>query len=446
MEKLKVPIKVGQKLNLNIKDITSTGEGVGKVDNFTVFVDKTVPGDKVKIVIDKIKPNYAIGKTLKFITKSNKRIDNTCIFNNNCGGCPYGNLNYAEQLRIKENNLKQCLTRIGGFKDLDILPIIGTNKCNYRNKSQFKVSNNGLGFYKKGSHEIVTINNCEIQSDTINKLIPTLEKIIKKANISIYNEKTNKGLLRGILVRSNKENEVLISFIINGDSLPNQREIINLLKKNPLIISIFLNINKGKGNRILGNKTKVLYKRKDLIETLGNKKFKISPDSFFQVNSDQAEVLYNIIKNFIELSQDDEILDLYCGTGSIGIYVANSDTHLTGIEINKAAIDDAIYNAQLNGLKNSKFYVGKAEEVINKLSLKPTCVILDPPRKGCEKKLLEYLLKLKLNKIVYVSCNPATLARDLKVLSQIYKVKKVQPVDMFPNTGHLETVVLLEKD
>ena len=440
----KIPVKLKTSYNLTIQDITSSGEGIAKLDGFTIFINNTVPGDKVKAKIIKIKSNYAIGKIEKFLQISQIRKEKEiCQFCNQCGGCPYSNIHYEHQLKQKEKFLKDSLERIGHFKDLNILPIIPSQELNYRNKAQLKVNNSGVGFYQKGSHKIVNLNQCAIQQKEINNIIPLINKIIKEFKIPIYNENSQNGLLKGILIRTNYKGEILIAFILNGNKLPNQNEIVKILKENKNIISAYINENKSKGNRVLGNKNIVLFKKKDLIEKLGNKQFIISPTSFFQVNTSQAKILYDIVKKFADLNENDLLMDLYCGTGSIGIYIANKETNLIGIELNGEAIEDAKKNAQLNGLNNYQFYQGKAEEVINKLSQKPTCLILDPPRKGCDENLLNFILENKIPKIVYVSCNPTTLARDLTVLDHLYKIELIQPVDLFPQTGHIETVVKL---
>lgn len=441
----KLPVELGKEYIFKINDITSNGEGVAKIDNFTIFINKAIPGDEVLAKIDKLKKTYATATIIKILKYSDSRRSKTfCQFSDKCGGCPYASINYEKQLEIKENLVKDALERIGGFKDLHILPILGSNEFNYRNKAQIKVRDNQLGFYEKRSHNLIPINNCHIQSKSANSLITKIEELIKKFKIPSYNEDTHKGILRDVLIRTNKNNESNIIFVINSDRLPKSSEIVNILKEDTSIVGIYININKQKSNAILGKKTNELFKRKDLVETIGNRKYRISPTSFFQVNSDQTKVLYDVVKKFADLQQDDTLLDLYCGTGTIGLYVSDEETPLVGIEINEDAIADAVYNAELNNFSNYKFYAGKAEELISNLSLKPQCVILDPPRKGCNESLLTYLLERTIPRIVYISCNPATLARDLKILSKNYQIKAIQPVDLFPQTGHVETVALLD--
>lgn len=444
--KKEIPVYLNNEYELLINNITSTGEGISQYKGFTIFIDNAVPGDTVLCKIVKIKSNYAVGKIIKILSKSPTRVKNDfCPYEDLCGGCSYSKVNYENQLKFKQQSVKDALERIGGFKDLNIQPIIASKESSYRNKAQFKVNKNGIGFYKKGTHDLINLDSCFLQTTETNYLMKELNNLIKKYNISIYNEKTHQGLLRGILIRTNRENEFIIVLIINGDKLPNQELIINDLKSLNSIVGIYLNINKNKGNKILGNKEITLYKTKDLIETLGTKSFKISPNSFFQVNTEQTEKLYNIVKEYADIQKNETVLDLYCGTGTIGIYVSDNTNKLIGVEIVEDAIKDAIENAKLNNLVNYEFYQGKAEEVISKLTDKPTCIILDPPRKGCDSNLLDYLLKIKVPRIVYISCNPTTLARDLKILSEDYKIEKVQPIDLFPQTGHVETVVLLIK-
>lgn len=445
MKNKNILLKIGQEITAEIIDITSTGEGIAKPDNFTVFIDNTVPGDLVQAKITQIKSSYATAKLEKIINKSNdRRTQSYCPYEEICGGCSFNSLNYVKQLEYKEKTVRDALERIGGFKNLNILPIMGGREFNYRNKAQYKVGEEGTGFYAKRTHNLIAVNDCKIQSDVSNKVLKFVNQLIKEYKISIYNENKHSGLIRGILLRNNKENEVMVVLILNGKNLPHQNEIIQQLKSDPNIISAYININTAKNNTVLGKETINLFEKKPLIETLGDKKFIISPQSFFQVNPEQTEVLYHTVKEFADLKPGENLFDLYCGTGTIGMYCYEEGVQLTGVEINKEAVKDAIKNAQLNNIEKATFLAGKAEVIAPNLESKPDCIILDPPRKGCESSLLELLLDLESKRIVYVSCNPSTLARDLKILSQKYNIIKVQPVDLFPQTGHVETVVLLE--
>lgn len=446
MNKKDIPVKLNNDYQLKVIDITNTGEGIAKVDNFTIFIDNTIPQEEVLAKIVQIKPNYAKAEVLKVIENSPLENKTTfCKYADICGGCSFSRMNYQAQLQIKENEIRNAFRKYKNLANLNILPIIGSNPSHYRNKAQFKVDTNGIGLYKKGTHELIPIDNCNLQYGDYHKIISVLNNIIKNYKISLYDEKTHKGLLRGILLRSNQEEEITITFIINGDTIKNLSSIINTIKeKLPNTIGISLNINKEKKNTVLGKVTKDVYKDKDLIETLGTKKFKISPSSFFQVNTPQAEVLYDTVKKFADLKDGETVLDLYCGTGTIGLYLANDKINLVGIEINSDAVADAKINAHLNNINNAQFYSGKAEDIVSELHIKPDCIILDPPRKGCNKKLIDFLNDLKVNRIVYVSCNPITLARDLELLSLYYNIKEIQPVDLFPQTGHVESVTLLE--
>ncbi|MGI6109811.1 MAG: 23S rRNA (uracil(1939)-C(5))-methyltransferase RlmD [Eubacteriaceae bacterium] len=441
-------LKKNDTIDITIEDMTATGEGVGKHEGMTVFVDGAVPGDEVSARIGVVKPRYAKAEIKEVIQPSSKRKSDGFVCPNAavCGGCPFFDVDYAEQLRLKEKQVRDALQRIGGFEDPQVLPVIGMeNPYHYRNKAQYKVCSKGLGFYQKGSHQVVPIGSCLTQPENSERIISILNSIIKKNGLTVYNEQTHKGLLRGIIQRTNRKGETMLVFVINGRRLPNEQEIISKLSRDKDIVSVYININREKGNRILGKESRLIYGQEYLTETLGGKQFKLSPSSFFQVNTEQTEVLYGLVRDYANVQPGEALYDLYCGTGTIGIYVADGDTRLTGIEINPEAVADAQENAALNGLTNAEFLAGKAEVIAPELSGKPDCIILDPPRKGCDESLLKLLLELKAPRIVYVSCNPTTLARDLKILAPDYKAEKIQPVDLFPQTGHVETVVLMSR-
>ncbi len=441
-------LKKNEKLMMHIDDMTKSGEGVARHNGMTVFVDQGVVGDTVQGVITEVKKNYAKARLEKLERPSILRKSDgiLCPYKDQCGGCAFFDVDYHEQLNIKQKQVKDALERIGGFQDPDILPIIGMGiPYHYRNKAQYKVSRNGIGFYKKGSHDVVPIQSCLTQPEISNHVIEIVDQIIKKYGITVYDEKTHKGLVRGVLQRTNREGKVMLIFVVNGDFLPDQEEIIKELQTLPEIVSIYLNINKNKGNRIMGDENVLLWGDASLTEYLGDKRFEISPGSFFQVNTAQTEMLYETVKEFANLKPGEEVYDLYCGTGTIGIYISEEDTKLTGIEISREAVQDAIRNAKINKMTNAQFLSGKAEVVTKDLEGNPDCIILDPPRKGCDASLIHLLQELKAPRIVYVSCNPASLARDLKELSYSYEIREVQPVDLFPMTGHVETVVLMSR-
>lgn len=441
-------LKTGDQRMLHIEDITQTGEGVAKDNGFTVFVDDTIPGDTVWAEITQVKKNYAKGKCLKRECPSIlRRTDGVeCPYRHACGGCAFFDVDYHEQLHMKQKQIKEALERIGGIHNPPIEPVIGMGyPYHYRNKAQYKVCAGGLGFYKKGSHQVIPIDSCLTQPVSSEKVIKLVNRIIEEFGLTIYDEKTHKGLLRGVLQRENRNGQIMLVFIINGNRLPQHGEIIEMLSQDPDIVSVYLNINKNKGNRILGDKDVLLSGKPYLTEVLGDKTYQISPSSFFQVNSQQAEILYEVVRRMAQLKPGDTVYDLYCGTGTIGLYITEPGMKLYGIEINEQAVEDAKVNARLNEMDNAQFLAGKAEVITKDLDDEPNCIILDPPRKGCDKSLIDLLLEIKCPRIVYVSCNPASLARDLKDLKEEYDIVSVQPVDLFPMTGHVETVVLMSR-
>ncbi len=440
------PVELNKIYPLEITDITSSGEGVAHYKNFTVFVDDTVPGDEVNVKIDKIKPNYASAHVTELIKASDQRKEEPfCPYQEQCGGCSYSLLNYNSQLKQKQKQINDAFEKIGGLDEIEVLPVLPSKELAYRNKAQYQVRPEGIGFFKKGSHELIPISNCLLQSEKSNEILNDVLNFLNAFNLDPYNEETHDGLVRGVLIRTNNEGKASLTFIFNSNDFLYKRELVSYFEDDPDITGIYLNYNTKKGNTILGNETEELYKTEDLTEKLWDKLYRISPTAFFQVNTDQAKVLYDTVKEFADLKADDTILDLYCGTGSIGIYLAGPENELTGVEINSKAINDAIYNASLNKIRNYEYFVGKVEDLTDELNHNYDLVIVDPPRKGLDKKLIKFLLEKNFPKIIYVSCNPATLARDLKDLTKEYKIGKVQPVDLFPQTGHVETVVLLTK-
>ncbi len=436
------------KIQTLVTDMTSTGEGVSKADGMTVFTEGAVPGDKITSKIVAVKPNYLKSELISIDEESEDRRKDqaVCPYQKQCGGCPFFDIDYSAQLRLKEKQVRDALERIGGFENPPVEPIVGAAEpFFYRNKAQYKVGPDGLGFYAKGSHDVVPTATCLTQPKNSGRIISLINSIIKKNKLSLYDEKTHKGLLRGIIQRTNREGKTMIVFVVNAKRMPEERAIADKLLKDSDIVSVYVNVNKAKGNRILGAENRLIGGEEYLTEKLGGRTFQISPSSFFQVNTAQTEVLYGIVKEYADLKSGEEVYDLYCGTGTIGIYIADDGIKLTGIEINPESVEDAKTNAELNGLTDAEFLAGKAEVVVPEAGGEPDCVILDPPRKGCDRSLLELLLEMKTPRIVYVSCNPTTLARDLKILAGDYTIEKVQPVDLFPQTGHVECVVLMSR-
>lgn len=444
-------MKIKDKAIIQIEDMTHSGEGVGRIDNMTVFVDGAVTGDEIQIEITTVKKSYMIGKIIEILKASDRRQVSPCHYFDRCGGCQILHINHEEQLALKQKIVKDALERIGEVKDSIINPILGMKSpFRYRNKAQYKISKKGVGFYAKKSHEIVAIDDCQTQPEDCRDVITTLKKLLSEGCFELYNEKTHKGFLRGVVQRTNQKGDNMIILVGNGKKLKKEKEIIDqLIKGIPNVRSIYLNVNTSKGNVILDKENHLLFGVAQIEETIGDTSFLISPNSFFQVNPTQTKVLYDCIKKMADLKGSEILFDLYCGTGTIGLYLAKGAKKVYGIEIVPDAISDAKENAEKNKIKNAEFIQGKSEIEAQKLikqGINPDIIILDPPRKGCDGTLLEMIETIKVKQVIYVSCNPSTLARDLKILREYgYKIEEIQPVDLFPGTGHVETVVRLSR-
>lgn len=442
---------------VDIVDIGQGGVGIGKYEGFTVFVEGGLIQDKVKVRINKSKKNYAVGDIVEIIEKSPFRVDRICSDDlKDCGGCQIQELDYNKQLELKTNEVKQVISRIGKLENVEIHETIGMQSpCRYRNKAQFPIQNiNGstaIGFYKKKSHDVIPTDMCVIQHDINDKIIKIIKTYIQAYNVSIYNETTHTGVLRHLVTKVGfTTNEVMVVLVVNGTNLPHLNELASVLKENILgFKTLVLNVNKAKTNVILGKENKVIYGNGKINDYIGDLVFEISPLSFFQVNPVQTEVLYNKALEYAELKENDTVFDIYCGIGSISLFLAQKATKVYGIEIVEDAIKDAKINAKLNNLNNVEFYVGKAEEVVPKMYSEgktANVVVVDPPRKGCDEKVLDTIVSMKPDRVVYVSCNPSTLARDLAYLDERgYKCVEIQPVDMFPHTMHVECCAKIVK-
>ena len=442
---------------VDIVDIGQGGVGIGKYEGFTVFVEGGLIQDKVKVRINKSKKNYAVGDIVEIIEKSPFRVDRICSDDlKDCGGCQIQELDYNKQLELKTSEVKQVISRIGKLENVEIHETIGMQSpCRYRNKAQFPIQNiNGstaIGFYKKKSHDVIPTDMCVIQHDINDKIIKIIKTYIQAYNVSIYNETTHTGVLRHLVTKVGfTTNEVMVVLVANGTNLPHLNELASVLKENILgFKTLVLNVNKAKTNVILGKENKVIYGNGKINDYIGDLVFEISPLSFFQVNPVQTEVLYNKALEYAELKENDTVFDIYCGIGSISLFLAQKATKVYGIEIVEDAIKDAKINAKLNNLNNVEFYVGKAEEVVPKMYSEgktANVVVVDPPRKGCDEKVLDTIVSMKPDRVVYVSCNPSTLARDLAYLDERgYKCVEIQPVDMFPHTMHVECCAKIVK-
>ena len=450
-----IPVKKNNIYRVSITGMGTKGEGIGKIDNFTIFIPGAILGEEVEVNIIKVNKNYAVGKLLNIIIASEERVKPICDIYTRCGGCQLQHMSYKEQLNFKRQKVKDALLRLGGI-DVEVEPVLGIkNPYRYRNKVQLPIGKENekvsIGFYAPRSHNIIDLKTCLIQDEKADDIIKILREWIEKFNVPIYNEKEHKGNLRHIMVRTAfKTGEVMVVLVTKDKNLPHKEELINKLIENLQgVVSIIQNINSQKTNVVLGKESIVLWGKDKIIDYIANFKFAITPLSFFQVNPIQTEVLYNKALEYADLKGNEVVFDAYCGTGTISLFLSQKAKKVYGVEIVAEAIESAKLNAKENNVDNVDFIVGESEQVIPELiekGIKADVVVVDPPRKGCEKSLLEAMANMSPEKIVYVSCDPATLARDLCVLEKLgYKVIRVQPVDMFSNTYHVENVVLLEK-
>ncbi|WP_300696644.1 23S rRNA (uracil(1939)-C(5))-methyltransferase RlmD, partial [uncultured Clostridium sp.] len=444
-----------------ILDIISQGyegEGIAKInDTFPIFIEGALKGEKVNVKIVKSKKNFAYAKLINVIEPSKERCEPICKINKRCGGCKLQHSNYSEQLNFKFERVKDCISKIGKLDDSIVkFPLGMKEPWRYRNKVQLPIGMvNGelkIGFFAPRSHEIIDMESCLIQDEIADKIVELTREWIKKNNIKPYNvdgKYDEAGILRHIMIRRGfTTNEVMVVLVANGTKLPHLNELASVLQENiPGFKTLVLNINKDKTNVILGKENKVIYGNGKINDYIGDLVFEISPLSFFQVNPVQTEVLYNKALEYAELKENDTVFDIYCGIGSISLFLAQKATKVYGIEIVEDAIKDAKINAKLNNLNNVEFYVGKAEEVVPKMYSEgktANVVVVDPPRKGCDEKVLDTIVSMKPDRVVYVSCNPSTLARDLAYLDERgYKCVEIQPVDMFPHTMHVECCALM---
>ncbi len=445
-------IKKNDEIKLNIEAITSEGSAVGHYKGIAVFVRGGVPGDEVTVHIIKTSKRYCIGIIKEIITPSSSRIECDCPVAEKCGGCSFRNMTYEEELKYKKSRVEDAVKRIAHL-DVPVKEVIGADSVNhYRNKAQYPVViENGklsAGFYAYKSHRIIPCESCLLQPEEFSDCLNAFSKWVKLSGVTSYDEKTGTGLLRHIYLRKAVgTGEIMACAVINGNELPDADALIGELTKLPSVKSICVNINKDNSNVILGEKTKTLWGSAALTDILLGKSFEISPNSFYQVNHGQCEKLYSKAAEYAALTGNETVVDIYCGAGTIGLSLADKAKRLFGIEIVPQAIENAKRNAEVNGIYNAEFFCGDAFDGARELErrgLKPNVIILDPPRKGCQKELLELVSKMSPKRIVYVSCDSATLARDLEILNSLgYSANEITPVDMFPRTPHVEAVCLL---
>ena len=442
-------------VTLEIEDCGIDGEGIGKADGFTVFVKDAVIGDTVTAKIIKAKKNYGYGRLMEVLKPSPYRVEPKCEFARQCGGCQLQALSYDQQLVFKTNKVKGHLERIGGFTDIPMEPIIGMDELfHYRNKAQFPVGRNKegkivTGFYAGRTHNIIENRDCALGVAENKEVLDRVIAHMEKYGIEPYNEATGKGLVRHVLIRYGYfTKEVMVCLILNGNKIPKEEQLVKSLCEIPGMTSITINVNKKHSNVILGEEIRLLWGQEYITDRIGDISYQISPLSFYQVNPMQTQKLYAKALEYADLHGEETVWDLYCGIGTISLFLAQKAKFVRGVEIVPAAIENAKENAKLNGLENTEFFVGKAEEVLpreyKKNGVYADVIVVDPPRKGCDETLLETMIEMNPDRIVYVSCDSATLARDLKYLCERgYELRKVCPVDQFGMTIHVETVVLL---
>lgn len=452
MAKQKPPVVKNETIELTFEDITHDGDGVGKINGYPLFVPYALPGETAKVKVIKVKKNFGFGKLLHIDQVSENRVEPPCDVYIQCGGCQLQHMSYQMQLDLKMKQVENTLRKIGHIEGIPVHQTIGMeDPWRYRNKVQIPVAHRHgeliTGFYRKKSHEIIEgMDRCVITAEINDRMVEAVRRMADRLGITAYDEKVHKGMLRHIMVRTGQATEeTMIVLVTRIEDVPDLDKLVKELHETyPQIKSIVQNINKEKTNVILGKKTKVLWGEEYIYDTIGDIKFAISAKSFYQVNPPQTKKLYDKALEYADLSGGETVIDAYCGIGTISLFLAKKAKKVYGVEIVPEAISDAKQNAKLNDIDNAEFFVGQAEKVMpwwTSQGLKPDVIVVDPPRKGCDEALLEAMVTMKPKKIVYVSCNPATLARDLRILEDGgYETKQVQPVDMFPQTGHVEAV------
>lgn len=459
-------MKKNDQIIIKIEDIGVNGEGIGKVEGYTLFVKDALIGDTVEAVITKAKKNYGYAKMLRVLEASKHRVERNCPVARQCGGCQIQELSYDAQLDFKTKKVYGNLERIGGFspKFLDTVmePICGMEEpFHYRNKAQFpigtdKEGNIVTGFYAGRTHQIIPNMECALGVPVNQKILQIIVDFMNQYGVSAYNEETGRGLVRHVLIRYGfTTKEIMVCLVINGDNLPKSEKLVDKLVRIEGMTSITYSVNKQNTNVIMGKEIGVLWGQGYITDYIGDVKYQISPLSFFQVNPVQTEKLYSLALEYAGLKGDETVWDLYCGIGTISLFLAQKAKKVYGVEIVPQAIDDARNNAKINDIENAEFFVGKAEEILPEYYAQyekehgkkayADVIVVDPPRKGCDETLLDTMVEMRPERIVYVSCDSATLARDLKYLCERgYEIQKVKPVDQFPHTVHVETIIKMQ--
>lgn len=449
----KIDWRQGELIEVTIADLSDTGDGVGRFDERVVFVPDTVPGDRAIVRLLHVKSQYAHGKLQQLLQPSPHRIRPSCIVADKCGGCQWQHIDYEYQLIAKQNQVVQALQRLGGFISPSVDAVLTTTSpLGYRNKATYPLNLSATGqvqagYYQKGSHQLVNLNQCPIQDPRLNPLLAQVKQDIQKRGWQIYNEQRHQGQIRHLSLRiGRRTGEILLTLVVkdwNLSGIENQAQ--EWLQRYPQLVGVSLNLNRDRTNAIFGLETRCIAGVPYLREKFAGLEFQIRPDTFFQVYTETAEALLQVIQSELNLQGDEVLVDAYCGIGTLTLPLAKQVRQATGLELQPEAVQQAILNAQHNEIKNVTFQVGAVEKLLPKMGIIPDVVLLDPPRKGCDRTVINSLLQSKPQRIVYVSCKVATLARDLKLLCQdgVYTIQRIQPADFFPQTPHVEVAAFL---
>lgn len=445
----------GEIVEVAIADLNDTGEGVGRVGKRVVFVPDTVPGDRLLVRLVRVKSNYAHGKVYQLLESSPHRIRPSCIVADKCGGCQWQQINYDYQLEAKRKQVIQALERIGGFTNPLVDPVLAASSAlAYRNKATYPLGKSSTGsilagYYQKGSHQLINLNQCPVQDSRLNPLLAEVKQDIQRRRWQVYDERHHKGIVRHLGLRiGRRTGEMLLTLVVKDWNLPGiEQQAQEWLKRYPQLVGVSLNRNQERTNVIFGTQTRCIAGKPYLLEQFAGLIFQVRPDTFFQVYTESAEALLQVIMQQLSLQGDEILVDAYCGIGTLTLPIAQQVRQAIGIEEQIAAVEQAQANAQLNGITNATFQAGKVEKLLPGLGIVSDIVLLDPPRAGCDRTLIDTLLQSSPQRIVYVSCKPATLARDLKLLCQTgkYRLSRVQPADFFPQTSHVECAAFLTR-
>ncbi|MEW6278819.1 MAG: 23S rRNA (uracil(1939)-C(5))-methyltransferase RlmD [Candidatus Eremiobacterota bacterium] len=456
----------GKRLPLVVHDLAAGGESVGRIENFVVFVPYGAPGDELEVEITELRKNFARGRITKVLSPSLRRIEPLCPIYYQCGGCQLQHIDYDSQLHFKTKTVKDSLRHLAGLDTVEVHPCLGLeNPWYYRNKVQAVVAakpflkggdrnekprfRHFIGLYAQGSHRVVKMEECLIQDKINNKVLQNAREILERLQWPVYDERDGSGLIRYLVVRSSlTTGDVLLVVVAAQPRLPQVQEFLNFMKRRvPRLLGVLLNLNPHQTNVVLGSRTQLLWGQDHLVEEVGDLKFHISPTSFFQVNTRGLQMLYRVLDDYADLKGRESVLDLYCGVGSLALHLARKARRVVGVDVSPAAVEDAVVNSDLNEVTNTIFHAGPVERLLPQMyreGMRFQVAIVDPPRKGCDIDTLKTMAKMRIPKLLYVSCNPSTLARDLGILADLgYRTHEIQPLDMFPQTHHVECVARL---